>query len=312
MIIKTGSGASFMANVLKQFARLVPRRMLASDFSLEQWTINWIELAWFIRKFRPNLFRHGLKSQRLNIEGVNCEWLYKRPENKKRVVFYLHGGAYLYGDLSKARHRSMRYARHTNASVFVVDYRVSAAGPFPAALNDALTAYVYLKNLNPKMEITVMGDSAGGGLALALTHRLKALGMALPNRLLLNSPWTDLSCTSKSCWCKQPVDTVLYVPLLRQCAEIYAGGEDLKNPLLSPLFGSFSGFPETFIQAGTDEVLLSDSTRLARRMELAGVRVRLHIWEGMFHMFHYWEGFCRESSLVCKENYGIIENKIRK
>lgn len=312
MIIKTGSKASFMGNLLKQCARILPRRMLASDFSLSQWTINLIELGWFIRKFKPNLMRHGLKTKRLNIEGVNCEWLYKREEDKKKVVFYLHGGAYLYGDLAKARHRSMRYARFTKASVFVVDYRVSAAGPFPAALNDAFTAYVYLKNLDPETEIILVGDSAGGGLALSLTHRLKALGLPLPSRLLLNSPWTDLSCGSKSCWCKQPLDTVLYVPLLRQCADLYAGPENLKNPLLSPLFGDFTGFPETYIQVGTDEILLSDSTRLARRMEKAGVRVRLHIWEGMFHMFHYWEWLCRESYMVCKENYGIIENKIRK
>ena len=300
-------GISKTAGLLKLFSSMLPRKLMATSFSLKQSTLNIFEAMWNISKHKKPIFRKKLTVEEHSINGVSCEWLYKSPEQKSKVVFYLHGGAYLSGGLSNSRNRSMRYAVNTSASLFVVDYRTSAVAPFPAALEDSYAAYKYLKEIAPDSEIIIIGDSAGGGLALATILKVLENSVNSPSRIILNSPWTDLTCSAETYQTKQEADVVLEGVFLKKCAKLYGNG-DYKNPYISPIFADFTGFPPIYINVGTDEILLDDSIKLKEIAQTQGVKVNLNVWDGMFHMFHYWEGFAKESTQVCKEIYKVIDD----
>lgn len=295
------------ARTIKALSRLVPRRLIGTKFSLKESTLNIIEKAWELARRKKPLFRRGLTAEKHPVGNVLCEWLYKNPAQKNRVLLYLHGGAYLSGNLTGSRNRAMRYPLNTSASLFIADYRTSAAAPFPAALEDSMAAYRYLLGTAPEAEILIMGDSAGGGLALATVLKAREEGLPLPAKILLNSPWTDLTCATDTYINMKSKDVVLEENFLKKCARLY-GGNDLRNPYISPVFGDFHGFPPVDIHVGTDEILLDDSRILAERLRRDGAEVSLREWEGMFHMFHYWEGFCPEGTAVCRELYRQIDS----
>ena len=224
------------------------------------------------------------------VELPNCqaELLEFEEPNHEKVILQLHGGGYIGG----MRHAYRSFAGLYNEvgkrySVFTPDYRVAPEHVFPAALLDALDAYEWLlKNGYREDQIIVAGDSAGGGLALALCLCLKENGRALPCGIVAMSPWTDMTASGPSYeenFENDPLfggteDSMIY-------NREYAAGEDLTNPYLSPLFGEYEGFPPMLIQVGSYEMLLSDSVLLAQKAKEAGVKVRLSIYEGMFHVF---------------------------
>ena len=224
------------------------------------------------------------------VELPNCqaELLEFEEPNHEKVILQLHGGGYIGG----MRHAYRSFAGLYNEvgkrySVFTPDYRVAPEHVFPAALLYALDAYEWLlKNGYREDQIIVAGDSAGGGLALALCLCLKENGRALPCGIVAMSPWTDMTASGPSYeenFENDPLfggteDSMIY-------NREYAAGEDLTNPYLSPLFGEYEGFPPMLIQVGSYEMLLSDSVLLAQKAKEAGVKVRLSIYEGMFHVF---------------------------
>lgn len=171
--------------------------------------------------------------------------------------------------------------------MLTIDYRVAPEHPFPAALEDTVEAYEWLLSCGFKPEqIIVAGDSAGGGLTLALCMYLRDHGKALPCGLIAMSPWTDLTASGESYdtnYERDPLfgntrDSLIY-------NKDYVGDADETNPYISPLFGDFTGFPPMLIQVGSYEMLLSDSTSVAEKAKKQGVKVRLSIYEGMFHVF---------------------------
>ena len=129
------------------------------------------------------------------------------------------------------------------------------------------------------------GDSAGGNLALVLCHQLKQAGRQLPGKLVLMSPWTDMTASGRSYTQRADLDPTITLDYIHAVREVYAGGQSLDSPLLSPLFGDFQGFPPTLVQVGSNEILYSDSLRLRERMEEAGTHCRLEVWEDMWHVF---------------------------
>lgn len=166
------------------------------------------------------------------------------------------------------------------------DYRLAPEHAFPAAVEDALKVWDDLMLLGyGARDIIVAGDSAGGNLALALTLKLKEQERLLPRGLVLMSPWTDLTSSGKSHITKADVDPVLNKEYIDRMVEAYAGGQDLKNPMISPLFGDFHGFPPTYIQVGRNEILYNDSTRLYDAMIAANVSVKIDKFTGMWHVF---------------------------
>ncbi len=224
------------------------------------------------------------------IELKNCqaELLEFKEPNRERVILQLHGGGYIGG----MRHAYRSFAGLYNEvshrySVLSVDYRIAPEHVFPAALMDALDGYDWLidQGFAPG-QIIVAGDSAGGGLALSLCLKLKELGRELPGAIIAMSPWTDMTASGPSYqenFDKDPLFGGTDDSMINN--REYAADEPLTNPLLSPLFGDYEGFPPMLIQVGSVEMLLSDSVLLAEKAKEAGVSVRLSIYDGMFHVF---------------------------
>ena len=223
----------------------------------------------------------------LVIEDIYAEWIsVNRAHMKKYVILYCHGGGYSTGSSLYARTLTTKLAMSTSMDVLCFDYRLAPEHPYPAALEDAMKAWNYLMLLGyGARDVIVEGDSAGGNLALALVHKLKSENRLLPRGLLLMSPWTDLTASGKSYQTKKEVDPVLDAEYIGQMVHNYAEGQELENPLISPIFGNFVDFPSTYIQVGSNEVLLEDSIMLHKKMIKANVPVRMDIFEGMWQVF---------------------------
>jgi acetyl esterase/lipase len=202
------------------------------------------------------------------------------------VLLYLHGGAFALGSINASREWVGRLARATNLSALVINYRLAPEHPYPAALDDATTAYLWLlhKGVEPT-SIIFAGDSAGGGLALSTLVALRSAGRPLPAGAVCISPWTDLALTGDSIQSKAQDDPILAPGDLEMYAGYYAGDNERTEPMLSPLYADLRGLPPLLIQVGTDEILLDDAVRCAGRAREAGVDVVLETWDGMFHVF---------------------------
>lgn len=218
---------------------------------------------------------------------IHGEWTYvNRAHMKKYVILYCHGGGYSTGSSLYARTLTSKLAASTSMDVLSFDYRLAPEQPYPAATEDAMQVWNYLMLLGyGARDIIVAGDSAGGNLALSLTLKLKEEGRLLPRGLVLMSPWTDLTSSGKSHVSKAAIDPVLNASYLDEMIHNYADGQELTNPLISPLFGNYEGFPPTYIQVGSNEILLDDSVMLYKKLLKANVSVKLDMFKGMWHVF---------------------------
>ena len=199
------------------------------------------------------------------------------------VVMHLHGGAFVFGSAASYRNRAMRLSFRFAAEVFVPDYRLAPEHPFPAALDDALVAYQYVRALRPGVPILLSGDSAGGGLVLSLLIRLRELGTPLPSGALLLSPWTDLTVSGEPADAQRSRDRWLTRAHLTRWARYYAGASDPRTPWMSPLFADLSGLPPLLVLAGADEILCAEATRAVARAQAAGSTARLLVGRRMQH-----------------------------
>jgi acetyl esterase/lipase len=206
------------------------------------------------------------------------------PErNRKRALLYLHGGAYVFGGGSLAGTAPMPIAGAGGYRTFSPDYRMPPDHPFPAALDDAVTAYRELLKSYAPANIGFVGLSAGGGLAAASILRIRDLGLPLPGAAVLLTPETDLTESGDTFVTNEDIDIVLKkpMPILNR---LYAAGHDLRDPYLSPAFGDFTkGFCPTYLQSGTRDLLLSNTVILHRALRKAGIKADLHVWEAMPH-----------------------------
>lgn len=228
----------------------------------------------------------------------------KEHANTERVVLQLHGGGYVGTMINVHRSFAVLYSQAAgNTCVLTIDYRVAPENPFPAALEDAQTAYEWLLAKGFRSEqIFLGGDSAGGGLAMALCHKLKDEAKSLPGGIVAMSPWTDMTAGGPSYEEKYEIDPLFgnTKESLIYCTD-YRREENPENPYLSPLFGDFTGFPPMLIQVGTHEMLLSDSQLVAQKAHRQGVKVRLSEYEGMFHVFQMGLQLLPESRKAWKE-----------
>ena len=227
----------------------------------------------------------------VDIDGMHGEWVcVDRAHMKKYVILYCHGGGYSTGSCLYGRTLTTKLAMCTSMDVLSFDYRLAPEHPYPAAGEDALKVWDRLMLLGyGARDVILVGDSAGGNMALALVHKLKEQGRLLPRGLVLMSPWTDLTCSGKSHETKADIDPVLDREYMDRIIEAYLGeapGQELLvNPYVSPLFGDFAGFPPTYIQVGSNEILLSDALQLHKKMVKANVSVKLDEFKGMWHVF---------------------------
>jgi monoterpene epsilon-lactone hydrolase len=202
------------------------------------------------------------------------------------VILYLHGGAYALGSIKSHREFVARLVCAAKVRGLVIDYRLAPEHPFPAALDDAITAYHWLRTQGSSpSQIVIGGDSAGGGLTLATLLALRDAGKPLPAGAFCISPWTDLTLSGASMQSKARADWILDSDSLEMYAGFYAGEHDRGSSLISPLFADLSGLPPLLIQIGTEEILLDDATQCAENARKAGVDVTLEILDGMYHAF---------------------------
>lgn len=212
----------------------------------------------------------------------------KEKKNTDRVILQLHGGGYI-GAVRNAYYvfAGLYNEVSDGCSVLTPDYRVAPENPYPAALEDAIASYKWLLNQGWfGSQIVLAGDSAGGGLAMCLVHYLKNNHLPMPAGIIAMSPWTDLTASGESYTTNYTQD-VLFGNTRESLIYVndYATGQDKMNPYISPLFGDFKDFPPMLIQVGSKEMLLSDSVDVAAKARSQGVKVRLSVYEGMFHVF---------------------------
>lgn len=248
--------------------------------------------AWAMASTDPE----GVSFEPADADGVRAEWAVPQGASTDEAFVYFHGGGYIVGSVASHRKLVGHLARAAGMRALSIDYRLAPEHPFPAALEDAVTAFAFvLEQGYQAAHVGLAGDSAGGGLALAAALSLREQGLPAPGGLALLSPWTDLAFTGASITTNVGKDLILQLGEESPGVGWYAGDNDLENPLISPLYADFTGFPPFVVHVGGDEILLDDSTRLAERASAAGCDVTIEIWPEMQHVFQIAAGNVPES-----------------
>ncbi len=269
---------------------------------------------WLMSKFgglqKP---ANGVSVSQVKLGGVPTEKL--RPgtaASAAGAVLYFHGGAYVVGSPVSHRLLTSCLAQASGMTVFAADYRLAPEHPFPAAVEDAVAAYRALLSEGYRPEnIVIGGDSAGGGLTLAAAVSLRDAKLPQPAALVLLSPWADLTLSGPTMKSKAKVDPMLTEKWLRKMADTYLHGKPAKSPTASPLFANLTGLPPMLIQVGSDEVLLSDSERLAENARAAGVKVDYHLYEDLWHVFQASQKQVPEADEALAEIVGFIRKNVK-
>lgn len=245
-----------------------------------------------------------LKIQPLRLGTIDAE-IFSQTTTPEKTVLYLHGGGYFMGSIKAYRRHAAKLASLAKIQVVLIEYRLAPEYPYPAALDDALTAYLNLMKLFPQIPMIIGGDSAGGGLTLATLLKLHNERLPLPAAAFCFSPWTDLSGTiapnrkSKDVWLSQKHIEVW--------APMYSGVTDPKHPYVSPVYGDYHGLPPLLIFVGSDELILSDSLRVAEQAATVGVSVQLFIGKGMQHIWPIVVPFLPESKQALQSLRDFID-----
>jgi monoterpene epsilon-lactone hydrolase len=231
-----------------------------------------------------------VKVATVDVNGLPGEWSIVPGSDLSRVLMFFHGGGYCSGSIVSHRRLVTEAGRAAGVRTLAIAYRLAPEHPFPAAYDDVLTAWRFLRDQNiPAAHIAIGGDSAGAGLTLALIGRLRDAQEKLPGCAWLISPWTDLTMSGPALSSRDAVDPLIHKEYLIELANAYLPvGMDRKDPRVSPLYADLKGFPPVIIQVGSAETLLDDATRFAAVAGTADVRVTLEIWPQMIHAWPLW------------------------
>ena len=231
----------------------------------------------------------SVKNEQLQIGSIPMEkYTLKKPKAlEPMIMLHLHGGGYFSGSAAMYRAFVSNLCNKLHVHAYSISYRLVPEYPYPAAVDDAFSAYKWLleEELLPAERIFIVGDSVGGGLALALLFRIRKQNLPLPKCAFCISPWTDLTLSNNSYITNREKDSFFNFTNLENAAKLYIGKDSAKNPEISPIFGDFRGFPPIFLQVASTEMLLDDSLVIAERMKEHGVSVTVDVWEGLFHDF---------------------------
>ncbi len=231
-----------------------------------------------------------VKLAAVDVNGLPGEWSIAPGSDASRVLLFFHGGGYCSGSIMSHRRMVTEAGRAARARTLAVAYRLAPEHPFPAAYEDALKAWRFLRKGDvPASRIAIGGDSAGAGLAVALIAQLRDAREELPACAWLVSPWTDLTLSGSTLATKDAVDPIIHKAYLNELVDAYLPARVKRNdPRVSPLYAEVSGFPPMLIQVGSAETLLDDATRFARVAGTADVAVTLEIWPHMIHAWPLW------------------------
>lgn len=241
----------------------------------------------------------GTKVEEASVAGLKAEWVRARktPENSTKALLYFHGGGFFCGSASTHRNLAAALSKASGMPVLVPEYRLAPEFKYPTANVDCLDSYLWLLDQGYKPEnIALGGDSAGGCLVLMTLLSIKEKNLPMPKAAIMISPMTDaVNFDGESLKSRSQADPLFDGEDMGKHMTWYLGPKDQRPELASPLNMDLSGLPPLFIQAGDDEVLLSDSTRLADRAKKAGVKVKLEVWKNMWHVFQSFGVICPES-----------------
>jgi acetyl esterase/lipase len=263
-----------------------------------------------LRRFTEKSLRNAEPPRNVRIElvsagGVAAEIITPDKLATDRVLYYLHGGGYVFGGLRTHRRFVASMAKRLGARALHIDYRLAPEHPHPAALEDALAAYDWLVAQGVAADdIVIGGESAGGGLTMATLLSLRERGAPLPGLGFLISPWLDLTMSGRSIRTRRRADPMIPANYLHTVSRMYRGAHHAQSPLVSPLFAELRGLPPLLIHVGGNEVLLDDAVRFAENCETAGVNATLRVYDDLFHAFHLF-GHLPEARSAVRE---IVEH----
>lgn len=251
--------------------------------------------------------------RQVDAAGVPAEWVEPTGSDPSRVIFYLHGGGYVAGDPIIYRNFVTALCRASGYRALMVDYRLAPEHPFPAALEDAQRSYAWLLTQGISAhQIVIIGDSAGGGLALSTLVSLREGCQPLPGAAVVLSPWTDLTLESESHLTKVKDDPIITHKFLDMSRQRYIGiGASDKDALVSPLYANLTGLPPLLVLVGTAEVLLDDSTTLVRKAREAGVDAELIKEDGMIHTWPFFIDSFPEAAKAVQSIGTYIHSRVR-
>jgi acetyl esterase/lipase len=243
------------------------------------------------RSAQPVLEQLGVTAEPMVVNGVKAYMLTPKnipDKNRNRLLIHLHGGCYMMFGGEAAIIEGVTMAGYGQIRVLSIDYRRPPTFLYPAALDDAVAAWKGALKMADPDKMGIFGASAGGALTLSTVLRLKEEKLPLPAAIAPGTPMADLTKSSDSFYTNRLVDNVL-LGTEGQCqamAEVYAGGHDLSDPMLSPVYGDMSDFPPTILTTGTRDLLLSDTVRVHRKLRRAGVDAELHVYEAQAHAYY--------------------------
>lgn len=288
--------------------RISSRFVKAVDIS----TVDVLEVRRRLNKLSRYMKRaFGVAVESVTINELAAEWLRPKAAPDGKVLLYLHGGAYVVGNCRTHRQMVSHIARASGINALVPEYRLAPEHPFPAAIDDAVGVYRSLlaDGIAPA-DIIIAGDSAGGGLTVAALLALRHAGEPMPAAAVLLSPFLDVTASGESATTRAAQDPWFEAKDMAVVVRNYCDGENLRNPLISPVFANMAGLPPMYIQVGDDEILLSDSTRLAANIEEAGGEVELEVWPEMWHVFQLFIGKMPESRKAIKKIGAYIGRRL--
>lgn len=272
-----------------------------------------------------------------NINNVPCEWVYTKNSNLSKRLLYIHGGAFMGGNLESHKHIASYLAEKTNSCVLIVDYQKAPENPFPTAINNCFDVYQYLLNNSPlnntySENVFIVGDSAGGNLTMSVSLKIRNSGLPLPKALLPVSPLLDFSGTNESTKTMNGIDPVLESSLLRnRLPLIYLWGKEvlkvnsdlelknledkflsnndlIKDPFVSPYYADLTGLPPVFLNVGEIEILRDDSVKFYEKGINYGLDIKVKVWKDMIHVFIAFLGVIPEA-LECLNEMSEFINK---
>ena len=252
----------------------------------------------------------GIEIKHENINGINSEWIIPDGADSKNVILYVHGGGYVSGSCNDHRGFVSKFAEYCGVITLQFEYRLAPEHPFPDGLNDSVAVYKWLLNKGFKpSNIVIAGESAGGGLALAMLLALKEQNISMPAATVAISPWTDLTCSSDSYKTKNKVSVAL-VNSWTVFSKYYAGDNPPNLPLISPLFGDLQGLPPIYINSGEDDELFEDGERFSFKARKAGVDITFRAGKGMVHCYPLLAPFFKEATEAMQEICTFINKQI--
>jgi epsilon-lactone hydrolase len=244
------------------------------------------------------------------IDGMYAEWIRPAGVTGTSAVLYTHGGGYVSGNCADHRMHVAKLVQASGVPALLFDYRLAPEHPAPAAVHDSLAAYRWLlgRGISPA-RVAIAGESAGGGLAIALLVAIREAGLPTPAAAVVSSPWLDLTCETDSYRRNAGADISL-IGSWQVWNRYYVGAGDPRDPLISPVYADLRGLPPILIQVGTREIMLDDAVRFAERAREAGVEVTLRVWDGMVHCFAFFAPMFPEATAGMQELAGFLHARV--